>query len=100
MNDPVQQITTIVSSLGGGAVLMALVRGLIKWFSGAAHREQLRNTTLESQRTKAIKERDEAETERDDEARMRREAEEHVSILKRQIRELGAIPQERPDTSK
>ena len=95
--DDAPLLVTLLGAGGGGAVLLALVNGLIKWLSGASHRERVRNTNLDAQRTKAVVERDEAEKERDDEARKRREAEEHVSILKRQLIEAGFTPLERTE---
>lgn len=94
--DDAPLLVTILGAGGGGAVLLALVNGLIKWISGATHRERIRNTNIVEQRAKAIIARDEAEDERDQEARLRREAEEHVSILRRQLIENGLEPKERP----
>lgn len=94
--DDAPLLVTILGAGGGGAVLLALVNGLIKWISGATHRERIRNTNIVEQRAKAIIARDEAEDERDQEARLRREAEEHVSILRRQLIENGFDPKERP----
>lgn len=92
-----QEIVTLMASGGGGAALLALIRGLVKWVSGASSRERLRNTSLLSQRNRAIKERDDAEEERDEADIKRREAEEHVSMLKRQLREAGLVPVERTE---
>lgn len=97
MDETAKTLVTIVGSAGGSAFLVALLKGISKWLSGAAHREQVRNTSLAKQRTDAISDRENAEKERDEADDKRREAEEHVSILKRQIRELGAIPLERPE---
>lgn len=91
-----EAILTFAGTAGGAAFLTLIVKGGIGWLTGAAHREQVRNTSLATQRAKAIKERDDAEAERDSADEKRREAEEHVSILKRQIRELGEEPRERP----
>lgn len=88
----------LMASGGGGAVLLALVTGLVKWLSGASHRERDRNTNLITQRRNAVEARDEAELERDVADRKRREAEEHVAILKRQLILLGATPLERTTT--
>ena len=87
----------------GGAALLALINGLIKWLSGAAGRERIRNTTLAEQRVQAIAERDKAvadrdekvdkaEKERDDADKLRREAEEHVAKLQRQVILMGGEP--------
>lgn len=85
-----QDLVTLMVSGGGGAALLALIQGLFKWFSGATSRERIRNTSLIAQRNQAVKERDEADDKR-------REAEEHVSMLKRQLREAGLVPVERPE---
>jgi hypothetical protein len=85
MGTTMEALLTFAGTAGGSAFLVFLIRGIGKWLSGAAHREQIRNTSLAVRRAKAEKERDEADD-------LRREAEEHVSILKRQIRELGAEP--------
>jgi hypothetical protein len=108
-----QALGTVIAACGGGAVLLAIVNGLFKLASGFTHRERVRNTNLELQRVKAVEERDtqvaaaqadrdkkvdEANAERDTADKLRRQAEEHVAILKYQIRGLGAIPLEREDT--
>jgi hypothetical protein len=78
-----QLIGTIVSTLGTSGVLVIAANGLIKWLSGFSHRERVKNTNLNARAEKAdIK---------------RREAEEHVSILKRQLLEAGLKPLERED---
>lgn len=92
MDKTLETILTFAGTAGGSAFLIFLCKGIGKWWSGAAHREQLRNTSLAQQRTKAIEDRINAEKERDDADDARREAEEHVSILKRQLRENGLEP--------
>ncbi|ALY08711.1 hypothetical protein SEA_GOCRAZY_24 [Arthrobacter phage GoCrazy] len=87
-----QDIATILGAGGGGAVLVALGTGIFKWLSGAAGRERVRNTNL-------LKRSREAEAERDEADEKRREAEEHVSILRRQLREAGLTPLEREDVN-
>jgi len=96
----------LITALGagsGGAALLALINGLIKWLSGAAGRERIRNTTLAEQRATAIKERndavadrdekvDKAEAERDAADKLRRQAEEHVAKLQRQLILAGIEP--------
>jgi hypothetical protein len=96
MDEAAKTLVTILGTAGGSAFVTLLVRGMFKWLSGAAHREQIRNTSLAKQRADAIKERDEAEAERDTADNKRREAEEHVAMLKNQVRELGQVPVERP----
>ncbi|QED11536.1 hypothetical protein PP914_gp046 [Arthrobacter phage Qui] len=108
MDETAKTLLTFAGTAGGSAFLMLLVKGIGKWLSGAAHREQVKNTSLAKQRADAIAERiaaekdrdekvDKLEIERDQADAKRREAEEHVSILKRQVRELGATPLERPE---
>lgn len=89
--DP-QLLATVLSAGGGGAALLALINGLIKWLSGASAREREKNTDLSTQRANAIIERNKAVHERDVEAENRRKAEEHVAILKRQLILLGEKP--------
>lgn len=95
MDKTLEAVLTFAGTAGGGAFLMYLCKGVAKWLSGAAHREQVRNTSLAKQRADAIAERIKADNEREIADDLRREAEEHVSILKRQVIELGAIPRER-----
>lgn len=106
MDETLKTLLTFAGTAGGSAFLMLLIKGIGKWLSGAAHREQIKTTSLAQQRKDAISDRiaaekdrdekvDKAEAERDQADEKRREAEEHVSILKRQIIELGAIPRER-----
>lgn len=94
--DTAQLLVTIIGAGGGGAVLLALINGLIKWISGASARERNRNTDLISQRSKAIEERDTAERERDDADLRRRIAYEYASTLRRQLIENGLTPGEWP----
>lgn len=93
--DKAQLLATVVGAGGGGAALLALVNGLIKWLSGASAREREKNTDLVSQRRRAIEERDEANEKLEVETTKRRQAEEHVAILKRQLILLGEEPEER-----
>lgn len=100
MDETAKTLVTILGTAGGSAFVVAIVNGLSKWLSGTAHREQVKNTSLATQRAKAIKDRDDAEKERDIADDKRREAEEHVAMLKNQLRELGETPRERPETRK
>lgn len=95
MDETAKMIVAIVGSLGGGATITLLFKGIGKWVTGAAHREQVKNTSLAAQRTAAIAERDKSDKERDDADDKRREAEEHVAMLQRQVILLGAVPVER-----
>lgn len=95
--DSAQLIAALFGAGGLGAVVLALVNGLIKWLSGASGRERARNTDLVSQRTKAVEERDKATAARDREAVKRRLVEEYASTLRRQLIENGLTPSGWPD---
>ncbi|QFG09138.1 hypothetical protein PBI_SPORTO_30 [Arthrobacter phage Sporto] len=83
MDKTLEAVLTFAGTAGGSAFLMYLISGARKWLSGAAHREQVKNTSLARQRDAAdVK---------------RRLAEEHVAMLKHQVRELGHVPVERPE---
>jgi hypothetical protein len=104
MDEALKTLLTILGTAGGSAFVVTLVRGMGKWLSGAAHREQVKNTSLAKRVTLADTKRDEAEAERDLADVKRREAEEHVAILKSQIRGLvdpvtgkSVKPLERPE---
>lgn len=92
-------LVALLGAGGGGAVLLALINGLIKWVSGASARERAKNTDLISQRTSAIEERDAAERERDEADKERRHANEYASILRRQLIEHGIAPKAWPDNT-
>lgn len=98
--DSAQLIATVLGAGGGGAVLLALVNGLIKWITGAAGRERSRNTSLEAQRAAAIKERDQANDRADVAAVRARMTAEYASQLRRQLIEAGFTPGDWPDLSK
>lgn len=98
--DSAQLIATVLGAGGGGAVLLALANGLVKWVSGASGRERLRNTDLATQRMKAIEERDRANGRADDAAVRRRQIEEYASRLRLQLIENGITPGDWPDTSR
>lgn len=90
--DAAQVLVTMLGAGGGGAVLLALINGLMKWISGASGREREKNTDLISQRQSAIKDRDAAESERDEADRKRRITDEYASSLRRQLIENGLTP--------
>lgn len=95
-----QFIVSIMGAGGGSLVVVTLVNGWFKWRTGASARERAKNSDLLSQRAKAVEQRDETERERDAADRKRREAEEHVSLLRRQVIEMGGIPVSRTGPSK
>lgn len=103
MDENLKLLLAVIGAGGGTAFLTMMFKGVGKLVSGAAHREQVKNTSLEKQRLNAITERvaaekerdekvDKAENERDVADRKRREAEEHVAKLQVQIIRLGAEP--------
>lgn len=95
--DTAQIIVSLLGAGGGGAVLVALVNGIMKQISGAAGRERVRNSSLEEQRIKAIEERDEARDAAEAEATKRRKIAEYASVLRRQLNEAGITPAPWPD---
>lgn len=90
--DTAQLLVTVLGAGGGGAVLLALINGVIKWLSGSSARERQKNTDLITQRLNAIEARDEAVKDRDKADDNRRKAEEEVSVLRRQLIENGITP--------
>lgn len=96
--------TVIVAILGAGGiatVLPLLINATKQLVSGAAHRERLRNTSLQTQAAKAIEAKEKSDALVEVERSKRFEAEEHISILQKQVRDLGRVPLERGDgTSK
>lgn len=87
-----QVLVTVLGAGGGGAALLALINGLIKWLSGSSARERTKNTDLVSQRRDAIEERDEAFVKRDVADANRRITEEYASSLRRTLLENGIQP--------
>lgn len=92
--DTAQLLVTILGAGGGGAALLALINGLLKWLNGSAGRERDKNTDLIAQRRKAIEEREAAERARDEADGDRRAAYEYASQLRRQLIEAGLVPVE------
>lgn len=95
--DGAQLLVAILGAGGGGAAILALVNGIIKWLSGSATRERDKNTDLVSQRRKAIQEREDAERDRDAADMRRRKIQEYNSILRRQLIEAGLEPELPPE---
>lgn len=87
-----QVLVTVLGAGGGGAALLALINGLIKWLSGSSARERSKNTDLVSQRRNAIEEREEAFRDRDVSDTNRRITEEYASSLRRMLLENGITP--------
>lgn len=83
--DSTQLLVAILSVTGAGAILLAVVNAIIKQVSGRAGREREHNTTVESQRTAAIEERDAAD-------RNDRKGRDEVSRLRGLLLENGIDP--------
>lgn len=98
MDETAKTLLTFLGTTGGSAFLLLVAKAVSKWATGAAHREQVKNTSLITRADNAETKRDEAEKERDEADIKRREAEEHVAMLKSQIRGLNATPIERPES--
>ena len=94
--DRAQLLVTLLGAGGGGAVLLALINGSIKWLSGAAGRERARNTSVEAQRVDAVERAATANARADAEAVKRRKVEEALSAARRQLIENGIAPGEWP----
>jgi hypothetical protein len=90
--DTAQLLVTILGAGGGGAAVLALIKGLLNWLNGSAGRERDKNTDLITQRRKAIEERVSAENARDEADSDRRAAYEYASELRRQLIEAGLEP--------
>lgn len=90
--DPAIAVASIISSLGGGALLLAIVNFTFKQVTGRAGREKERNTTLATQRADAILERDAANERANDADRKRRLAMDEVSRLRGMLLERGISP--------
>ncbi len=88
--DPASTVTTIFAALGVAGILAQVVRFILKRVDGSAARESAKNTTLETQRSKAIHERDQS----DAKARI---LSDYASRARHQIFELGATPEDWPD---
>lgn len=87
---------TIIGAGGLGAVLLALVKGVVDWLSGAHAREKSRNVDALAQRDDAWAQRDherhraDAEQNRADaEHRRRRQLAEYASTLRAMLLENG-----------
>jgi hypothetical protein len=88
MDENLKLLVTIIGAGGGSVFITSVFNGFGKMRSGVAQRERVKNTSLANKAAKYERERDEADVKR-------REAEEHVSILQRQLILLGEKPFER-----
>lgn len=88
--DTAQVIVGVLGALGAGGLIAQLVRFAMKRADGSAAREASRNTSLESQRSKAVHDRDQA----DAKARIMSD---YAARERRKVIELGGTPEEWPD---
>lgn len=90
--DTAQLLVALMGAGGGGAALVALITGIVKWWHGADERERDKNATLASQRRSAIEDREQCEDALDRSETRRRVAYEYASILRRRLSEAGINP--------
>lgn len=88
--DTPQTVITILGAGTGGAILTSIVNAFIKFFSGNAGRERVRNADMKTQRDEAWARAELSELRADREARNRRKTEEYASALRRDCTEHGA----------
>lgn len=102
--DATQATITVLGAGTGGAILTTLVNAVIKFFSGTAGREKIRNADMRTQRNEAW---EDAERERaradasqaraDREARNRNRLADYAAALRRDCMEHGMdVPELRP----
>jgi hypothetical protein len=96
-----QVLIAILGAGTGGAALMALINGIIKWLNGSAGRERARNADLRTQRNEAWKDAeaergraDTAQARADREARNRNRVADYAAGLRRDCMEHGMNPSE------
>ena len=92
--DSTQILVTVLGTLGGSGALLALVNGLMRYFSGAAGRERIRNVSLKDQRNEAWADAERERQRADIEAYNRRLTEEYASQLRRDCTEHGVTDKE------
>lgn len=88
--DTPQIIITILGAGTGGAILTSVVNAFIKFFSGTAGREKVRNADMKTQRNEAWADAERERARADSEAVKRRKVEEYASALRRDCTEHGA----------
>ena len=105
-----QTWAAIFGAGGFGAILLALVKGIMNWLNGSHGREKARNMDALAQRDDAWRERDHhrdrasaadarADRERargDAEHRRRRQVSEYASTLRSELLARGVLPDELP----
>lgn len=94
--DSAQIWATVIGSGGGGAVLLAAIKGIIKRMDGSAIREKARNADLKSQRDDMYQRLLDAQHAADTESKRRRLADEHAGQLRRLLLESGTALKDLP----
>lgn len=92
-----QILLAILGAGTGGAALMALVNGCIKWLNGSAGRERTRNADLRTQRNEAWNDAERERARADREARNRNRVADYASGRRRDLIEHGVDPADIPD---
>lgn len=92
MDETLKLLVTIIGAGSGTAFITAIIKGIGNMRSGAARREQVKNTSLATKAAKAEAAKEKAEAELEAEILKRREAEEDVAKLQRQVILLGVEP--------
>lgn len=87
--DAAQTTITVLGAGTGGLILKSLVDAGIKFFTGTAGREKIRNADMKTQRDEAWARAEEAVNRADREARNRRKTEEYASALRRDCMDHG-----------
>lgn len=88
----VTQLLLGVLSSGGLAIIYLVVQAIIKWLSGRAQSERMRNVDMHTQRDDALREIDELRVELGYVYDSLNEANEYAAQLRRQLIELGEKP--------
>jgi len=87
--DGTQQFVLALVSVGGGMVALELIKGSVKFFTGASGREHARNVSMKEQRNEAWADTERERERADIEAHNRRLTEEYASQLRRDCTEHG-----------
>lgn len=85
-------VVTAISAGGGGVVLVALITGIFKVITGRASREREDNASAETQRMRAVEERDKADKRAWLAESHSQHHREYVARLRRQLLEAGLEP--------
>lgn len=83
----------ILGALGAGGIIVKLIEGIFAWINGKTGKE----TTAWAQRDAAWLEVAKERARADHEAKIRRQLEEHINILRIDLRSHGYDPRDWPD---